>query len=131
MNEYQYTNNGSEITGWFQCGTGCGKTLDACLTEARLLGLTWKVDDLPEAPMPTEIPNWRAKAVLELAGLLPTVEAMLAAMTGPEGVVARAAWTAGAPLSRSGPTVLALTQQLGLTDAQVDAMFRQAVALEV
>jgi hypothetical protein len=37
----------------------------------------------------------------------------------------------GADLARNGPTVLALAPVLGLTDTQVDDMFRQAAALEV
>jgi hypothetical protein len=90
----------------------------------------------PEAPtpdpgIPQEIANWRARAALEIAGLLPTVEAALAAMTGPEGIVARNAWNSGASLARNGPTVVALAAQLNLTDAQVDALFQQAASLNV
>lgn len=87
---------------------------------------------LPEAPViPPEIANWRARAVLEIAGLLPTVTAALNALEGDAGVVARAAWSAGAPLVRNGPTVLALANLLGLTAAQIDTMFLQAAALDV
>jgi hypothetical protein len=87
----------------------------------------------PPAPVviPTEIANWRARAVLEIAGLLPTVDAAIAALAGDAGIVARSAWHAGAPLVRHGPTVLALSSALGLTDEQVDAMFLRAEALEV
>lgn len=82
-------------------------------------------------PVPGEIANWRAKAVLEIAGLLPTVEAALSAMPGEAGIVARNAWRDGAPFVRNGPTVTALAAVLGLTGEQVDAMFRQAAALSV
>lgn len=85
----------------------------------------------PPAPVPGEIANWRAKAVLELAGLLTAVEAALDAMPEPARTVALAAWNGGADLARNGPTVLALAPVLNLTDAQVDDMFRQAAALEV
>ena len=85
----------------------------------------------PPPPVPGEIANWRAKAVLGLAGLLPAVEAALNAMPEPARTVALAAWNGGADLARNGPTVLALSATLGLTDAQVDDMFRQASALEV
>lgn len=89
--------------------------------------------DLPPPPprVPAEIANWRARAVLELQDLLAPVEQILAAMTGPEGVIVRHAWTSGAPLARHGPTVLALAPQLGLTDEQIDHMFRAAAALVV
>ena len=83
------------------------------------------------SPVPKEIANWRAKAVLEIAGLLPTVEATLAAMPGEAGIVARSAWAAGAPFARNGPTVTTLSVALGLTGEQVDAMFRQAAAIAV
>jgi len=85
----------------------------------------------PPAPVPGEITNWRAKAVLGLAGMLTAVEAALDAMPEPNRTVALAAWNGGADLARNGPTVLALSATLGLTDAQVDDLFRQAAALEV
>jgi len=89
--------------------------------------------ELPPLPprVPREIANWRARAVLELSGLLTTVESAIAAMTGPEGVVVRNAWQSGAPLARRGPTVTALGPALGLTDQQIDQMFIQADALQV
>jgi len=59
------------------------------------------------------------------------VEAALYAMPEPARTVALHAWNGGAALARNGPTVLALVPVLGLTDAQVDDMFRQADALEV
>lgn len=81
--------------------------------------------------IPNEIANWRARAVLEIAGLLPTVDAAIAALNGDAGIVARSAWNSGAPLARNGPTVLALSSALGLSSAQVDAMFLQAESLDV
>jgi hypothetical protein len=89
--------------------------------------------ELPPMPprVPREIANWRARAVLELAGLLPTVEATISGIEGQAGTVVRNAWQSGAPLARHGPTVSALAPALGLTEAQVDAMFIQAEALSV
>jgi hypothetical protein len=97
----------------------------------------WKFVDgaLITSPYPPKVPQeialWRAKAVIELAGLLTSVHSLLAAMEGDAGVVARAAWSAGAPLARHGATVKALAGALNLTDEQVDAMFIQAAALSV
>ncbi len=85
----------------------------------------------PPAPVPGEIANWRAKAVLELAGLLTAVGPALDAMPEPARTVALHAWNGGAALARNGPTVVALAPVLDLTDSQVDDMFRQAAALEV
>jgi hypothetical protein len=89
--------------------------------------------ELPPLPprVPREIANWRARAVLELSGLLPAVEAAIAAMTGPESIVVRHAWQSAAPLARRGPTVAALAPALGLTAEQVDALFIQAESLAV
>jgi hypothetical protein len=89
--------------------------------------------ELPPLPprVPREIANWRARAVLEIAGLLPAVEAVIAAMTGPEAIIVRHAWQSAAPLARRGPTVAALAPALGLTADQVDAMFIQAESLSV
>ena len=90
---------------------------------------------VPKPPVPviipSEIANWRARAVLEIAGLLPSVETALAALTGDEGIVARAAWNSGAPFLREGPTVTSLAAALSLSSGQVDAMFLQAAALTV
>jgi len=81
--------------------------------------------------VPTEIANWRAKAVLELAGLTAQVAAIMGAMSEPQKTVVLAAWDGGAPLVRNGATVTALAAALSLTSEQVDAMFVQAAALNV
>ena len=85
----------------------------------------------PVPPVPLEIANWRARAVLKLAGLITDVESQLAVMPGTDGIVARTAWESGSPLVRNGTTVRLLATKLGLTDQQVDDMFRQAAALQV
>lgn len=82
-------------------------------------------------PIPSEIANWRARAVLEIAGLLPKVDAAIASLDGAAGIVARTAWHSGASLVRHSPTVLAMTSALNLTSDQVDALFVQAEALVV
>jgi len=86
---------------------------------------------LPIVKVPAEIANWRAKAVLELAGLTAQVAAIMGAMSEPQKTVVLAAWDGGAPLVRNGATVTALAAALSLTSEQVDAMFVQAAALNV
>jgi hypothetical protein len=112
-----------------------GERVLQCLGSDPASALQALVNAQPLPPMPARVPreiaNWRARAVLELAGLLATVEAAIAGMTGPEGTVVRNAWQSGAPLARRGPTVSGLAPALGLTEAQVDAMFIQAEALSV
>lgn len=89
--------------------------------------------ELPELPprIPREIANWRARAVLDLSGLLEPVEAALGSLPGVDGIIARHAWQSGAPLARNGATVSALAPALGLSAPQVDAMFIQAESLIV
>lgn len=82
-------------------------------------------------PVPSVIANWRAKAVLSIAGILPAVDAALNALPDPDKTVALAAWNGGAEVYRNGPTVAAAIAALGLSDAEVDAMFVQAAALKV
>jgi len=81
--------------------------------------------------VPRTIANWRAKAVLEMAGLTSQVEAVLEDMEGPAGITARAAWNGNADFARNGATVIALSATLGLTPAQLDEMFIQAATLKV
>ena len=101
---------------------------------AESLGLepyTYVAPAPPEPKVPNSIANWRAKAVLSLAGILPSVEAALNALEEPAKTVALSAWNGGAEVHRKGPTVATAIAVLGLTDAQVDAMFLQAAALRV
>lgn len=87
-------------------------------------------EPIPE-PVPYEISLWRAKAVLAASGLLETVEAMIVALPAPDGDIVRLAWNNAAPLVRDGATIAALAPQMGLTDEQIDNMFRQAANLTV
>ena len=88
---------------------------------------------LPALPprIPHEIAQWRARAVLEMQGILASVVALINSLDGEAGIVVRNAWSAGAPLARHGQTVLMLAQSLGLDDTQLDAMFIAAAALEI
>ncbi|MDP3850509.1 MAG: hypothetical protein Q8Q59_08405 [Luteolibacter sp.] len=89
--------------------------------------------DLPPLPprVPREIPNWRAKAVLATMGQLTAVEAAIQAMPEPERTIVSLAWGGDAKLARSGKTVLMLAPMLGLSSAEVDALFIAAEAIEV
>lgn len=85
----------------------------------------------PPARVPREIPNWRAKAMLAGMGLLDAVGSAINALPEPDRTVAALAWAGDAKLARHGKTVLALAPALGLTDAQVDALFIAAEGIEV
>jgi hypothetical protein len=85
----------------------------------------------PPVRVPREIPNWRAKAMLATMGLLPTVEAAIAALSEPDRTIVTLAWGGDAKLARRGKTVLGLASALGLSGAEVDALFIAAEAIEV
>ncbi len=89
--------------------------------------------DLPAPPprIPREVELWQAKSIMDSMGLIPQVEAAIAAMPDAASTVVTCAWSGNARLTRRGPTVAALAPALGLTAEQLDAMFVQAAALVV
>jgi len=89
--------------------------------------------DLPPVPprVPREIPNWRCKAVLIQMGMIDQVEAIMAALPEPDRTIAQLAWRGDGKVARRSKTVSGLSSALGLTDAQVDAMFVAADKIEV
>lgn len=104
-------------------GTNPATTLQALINGAAL--------PAPPVRVPREIPNWRAKVILASMGLLPTVEAAIAALPEPDRTVATLAWAGDAKLARRGKTVLGLSAALGLSSDQIDQLFIAAEALEV
>lgn len=69
--------------------------------------------------IPFSVTPFQAKAAILQAGLLPAVEAALAAASP----IAQLAWSDATEFTRDSPTIAALAAQLGLTDAQVDDLF--------
>ena len=64
---------------------------------------------------------FQAKAALQLAGLLHAVEAY---MDNPEtDPIVRLAWLHAGEYKRQSPTILALAQEFGWTDEQLDQLF--------
>ena len=70
--------------------------------------------------------RFQARAALHAAGLLDQVQA---AVDQADPFV-RLAWADAVEFRRTSPTVLALAQTLGLSDAQVDEVFRAAMRIE-
>lgn len=99
-------------------------------------------DDFPEAvppdppaytpvvdPVPEVVTMRQARLALLGAGLLPLVNNAVANMPGAEGDAARIEWEYSNTVGRHHPLVMSLGAALGLTDAQLDDLFRQAVKL--
>lgn len=82
----------------------------------------------PPPAVPAAVSAFQARASLHLAGLLPTVEAMIADAGTP--TVVRLAWEYGTEVRRDSPTVAAMATALGWTEAQLDALFIDALGIE-
>lgn len=79
--------------------------------------------------VPQVVSMRQARLALLGAGKLAAVNSAIAAMTGMEGEAARIEWEFSSEVRRVQPLVLALGPTLGLTSAQLDALFVAAAAL--
>jgi hypothetical protein len=79
--------------------------------------------------VPQAVTMRQARLALLGASLLDTVTAAIAGMSGAQGDAARIEWEFSSEVKRSQPLVQALTPTLGLTDAQLDALFMAAARL--
>ena len=79
-------------------------------------------------PVPQEVTIFQARAALRAAGLFTAAEAGVMALNDPE---ATDAWARASVVTRTSALVNSLGPQLGLTDQQIDDLFRQAVLIEV
>ena len=76
-------------------------------------------------PVPQQVTMRQARLALLSAGLLDDVEMVIAAA----GRAAQLEWEYAAVVDRSNPAVAAVQQQHGLTDVQIDDLFREAAKL--
>ena len=82
----------------------------------------------PIVPVPDVLPAWRILSVMDLHGYTATVEAIIDSLPANAKKVAKRQ-LAGSNIERTHALVLAAQQALGLSDAQVDDLFREAEAL--
>ena len=78
----------------------------------------------PPPPIPQSVTRFQALAILAAGGYLDTVRTYIATLD--QNNVQRLAWENAADWERTSPTLNALAQMLGLTDAQVDELFAAA-----
>ena len=76
-------------------------------------------------PVPSQVTIRQARLELLKRGLLDEVEAVITAA----GRAAQLEWEYAAVVERTNPAVAAVQQQQGLTDAQIDDLFREAAKL--
>jgi len=100
--------------------------------EAGEAGPGWVVDGgqlvappAPEAAPPQVVSAMQAKAALHLAGLLPQVEAVIAA----SDPLVQIFWAQATEFRRDSPTIAALAGGIGLDAAAIDALFIVAVGI--
>jgi hypothetical protein len=85
--------------------------------------------DVPPT-VPAQVTKRQARAVLIVTGLLPAVEAAIDAIPDPlQKALARNEWEESAVVERHRGLVSQMAASLGLTEAQLDAMFIQAAAI--
>lgn len=82
----------------------------------------------PRATVPASIPLWRARAILRIDGLIDAADAAVAASGNPALIEV---WQYGNEIDRASPGLASLASALGITDAQLDALFFRADALAV
>lgn len=86
----------------------------------------------PVQPAPIVIPQsvtrFQALAALHLADKLTAVQAIMAAPETP--VLAKLAWDNALSFERTSPTLASLAAMLGMTDADLDALFTTAATIE-
>ena len=85
----------------------------------------------PEPPAPNPVPEvvsmFQCRAVLMIHGLFDTVDAAMKAAGG----INEQAWEYATEVRRDSPLVLAMAQQLNLTDEQVDQLFIEAAQITI
>lgn len=81
------------------------------------------------APVPETVSPRQARLALLGIGMLDEVEQALASIPGAQGKAAQIDWEYATEVQRKSPLIAALGPALGLTDAQIDDLFRAAVAL--
>lgn len=79
-----------------------------------------------KTPAPSSVSRFQARAALAMAGKLEEVDVAIA---NSGNVIAQLAWSDAQVFERNSPTIAALAASLGLTEAQIDDLFRQAAKI--
>ena len=90
---------------------------------------TWVQVDKP-VKVPSEVSMWKAKTILEVQGILPSVEKVIADIPGDDGIVARQKWAHATVVSRTDALVTNMQTAFGWSDAVIDGMFIAAANLK-
>lgn len=92
-------------------------------------GMTWNgtaiVAPVVPVPVPYEVALWQARSATKAAGLFDAIDAYVEAHKIDNPILWEA-WNMGNTVSRRGVFVTSIGPQLGLTDIQIDDLFRAA-----
>jgi len=80
-------------------------------------------------PVPSVVTMRQARLALLSAGLLSQVDDAVNALKGAEGDAARVEWEYSGAVQRDWPLVATLSTSLGVTDGQMNDLFRLAATL--
>lgn len=101
------------------------------MSEAEALAFTASLppalDPLASERAGMKVSGLQARVALLQAGLLPQVEAAVSAADP----IIQMAWAKAIEFHRFSPTILALSAQIGLTDTQLDDLFRAAALVDL
>ena len=93
-------------------------------------GTSWTPPPAPPPPGPPTVVSMRqARLALLQAGKLAAVAPAIAALPSPQKEAAQIEWEYSTEVQRSWPLVQTLAQALGMTEADLDALFTAAAAL--
>lgn len=97
-------------------------------------GIGWSFDGVtfaapPSAPFVPTVSRRQARRALLDAGLLASVESAINGLSEPAKSRARIDWEDATEFRRDWPLLVTLASALGLSDAQVDALFAAAALL--
>jgi hypothetical protein len=82
---------------------------------------------VPPPPVPQQVTPYQARVALLGAGLLDTVNALMAHEDTPPA--AKLAWEYATYIERTSPFIQALAPALGLTEQQIDELFIAAYGI--
>lgn len=102
--------------GMFAVDLGDGEMVDGAWRQR------WTQVPIPPAPVPASITPLQARKALRAAGLFASVTQAMASMSDEE----LETWEYALAIERNDPLLVTVAADLGLTEAQVDALFVQA-----
>lgn len=111
-------------------------TLDGIASDTAAPGDTWDGQTFsrpapPAPPVPDEVDRWKAHYVLAAAGHMPAVRAAIAAIADDtQRAVAEALFDQRPTIRRLSTLTQQIQQAVGINDAERDALFVQAFALQ-